>query len=89
MWRTLTNTPMTVVNVYPDAVTYRYSQGGQLHAAELTYWLAYATPPEPTVMESRWLVTTTRTFGTSTRSLATATHRLDYLSDGEFRVVKL
>jgi hypothetical protein len=73
-----------VVNVYPDAVTYRYGSPGLL-ATTLDSFLGCFTPPEPTVISSRWL----HQHYAGLTPLTVSTHRLDYMSDGEYRLVKL
>ena len=97
VWTTKAGSEMRIVNVYPDAVTYYYPDavtyyygdgGTVLHAAELSYWLDNSTPPEPTVEASRYIQQYGQGIDTTCHP-DTATHRLDLMSDGEFRVVKL
>ena len=77
-----------VVNVYPDAVTYTIH--GHLNATTLDGFLDAYTPPEPTVVETRWLSPASNMFFIDRIGPHDDhTHRLDLMSDGEFRVVKL
>lgn len=73
-----------VVNVWPDAVTYRYPTS-RLLSATLDTFLDCFTPPEPTVVVSRWLYQNIAAL----EQMDFCTHRLDYMSDGEYRLVKL
>lgn len=73
-----------VVNVWPDAVTYKYPSS-RLMATTLDTFLDCFTPPEPTVIMSRWLFQNIA----SLEQMNFCTHRLDYMSDGEYRLVKL
>lgn len=83
VWHNRYSSP-EVVSVYPDAITYKYNSPGLL-AATLDDFLSCFTPPEPTVVTSRWLHQ--NYFGTL--PLPQCTHRLDCMSDGEYRLVKL
>ena len=83
-----------VVSVYPDAVTYLYDDN-ELLAMTLDVFVAHSTPPEPTAVDTLWLSSAAepneddRTMFTCWAKQGNSTHRLDLLSDGEFRVVKL
>jgi len=83
-----------VVSVYPDAVTYLYDDN-ELLAMTLDVFVAHSTPPEPTAVDTLWLSSAVepneddRTMFTCWAKQGNSTHRLDLLSDGEFRVVKL
>ena len=82
-----------VVNVYPDAVTIMW--GDRLTAETLEAFVESYTPPEPTAVDTLWLSSAAepneddRTMFTCWAKQGNSTHRLDLLSDGEFRVVKL
>lgn len=78
---------LDVVNVYPDAVTYAYNAHNvsKLLAVTLDSFLHLFTPPEPTVVASRWLFQNYA----GLEPIDCCTHRLDYMSDGEYRLVKL
>ena len=82
----------TVVNVYSDAVTY-YLESKTLYAMTLDDFVKYSTPPEPAVIGSRHLSPNEASpvgfYADESPNWGTATHRLDLMSDGEFRVVKL
>lgn len=88
VWTTGLDSSLTILNVYPDAVTYRFNDSAKPYAYTLETFVDNFTPPKPTVVDSRFLVEYRRQIDT-TAPERMATHRLDLMSDGEFRVVKL
>ena len=80
-----------VVSVYPDAVTYLYDDN-ELLAMTLDVFVAHSTPPEPTAVGTLYLAACPA-LASGIRGSHSGTHefthRLDLMSDGEFRVVKL
>ena len=78
----------TVINVYPDAVTF-LGFDGEVYAVTLDDFLECSTPPEPTVVASLHFTHRSDSGFILYGHEADANHRLDLMSDGEFRVVKL
>lgn len=65
---------------------------GDRGIVDVDYFIQTYDPPEPTVVGSRWLAASDGSvakFYAFSYLDAYATHRLDLMSDGEFRVVKL
>lgn len=98
VWRLKADRDMTaeIVNVYPDALVYLYDHGDNEPTTCVDIpekFVNRYNPPEPTVLSSKWLLPIpadrTRFVTYDVKPGASATHRLDLLSDGTFRVVEL
>ena len=75
----------TVVNVYPDAVTYTSEEC--LYAMTVDTFLLRSNPPEPTVVDTVGL--RVDAFNTLQFRPHHPTHRLEALSDGTVRLVEV
>lgn len=85
--------PRTVVNAYPDAVTFHYDDDDELDACTLDEFVKRYTPPEPTVVDVRYVGVRGRSIGTDligTFGYADgAVGRLELLSDGTIRYIDM
>lgn len=79
----------TVWAVYDGQVAVETEEQDVRMIVGLDYFLGNYDPPEPTVVESRWITLYNNEFTVHLSKLFDPTHRLDLMSDGEFRVVKL
>lgn len=86
-----------VQSVYPDALVYLFHLFEDDEPKTMTdipeHFVSRYRPPEPTVVASKWLEpcgegACAEPFHWWSNDVG-ATHRLDLMSDGEFRVVKL
>lgn len=87
-----------VQSVYPDALVYLFHLFEGDKPKTMTdipeHFVSRYRPPEPTVVASKWLEVCSHGACSERFHLwgaadDDATHRLDLMSDGEFRVVKL